>query len=315
MMWRREFPWIELRAPSGPFTHCGLCDYLKMVIAACADAEFRRTLVLRIGEHYSFQGAQRVAMSSIFAESERDVDFLAASWDKMDQAKNILPRVCALANTTFQKGGARLVVSLIGVRVPAMSNRPWVYTVLEDQTQGGDMIASLMLDILQEAASFRGHLPRRLFIQADNTTKETKNAIVLFAAAWLLVQLKHTRLEVIEFGYLIVGHTHDLIDAFFAYVNKAVHGQDILSLPDFFGCLRRCMKQPPAWKHLQDIYSFKDCQPDSLSAQRIKGIAAPHHVRLTRGRDGTIMLDSKRFLTSRDWSSPVCVCDADQVRI
>ena len=32
MMWRREFPWIELRAPSGPFTHCGLCDYLKMVI-------------------------------------------------------------------------------------------------------------------------------------------------------------------------------------------------------------------------------------------------------------------------------------------
>lgn len=32
-MWRQELPWIELRAPSGPFTHCGLCDFMKLAIA------------------------------------------------------------------------------------------------------------------------------------------------------------------------------------------------------------------------------------------------------------------------------------------
>lgn len=32
-MWRQEFPWIQLRSPNGPFTHCGLCDYLKMAIS------------------------------------------------------------------------------------------------------------------------------------------------------------------------------------------------------------------------------------------------------------------------------------------
>jgi hypothetical protein len=275
----------------------------------------RQSLVMRLGEHYEFQAAQRIAANNLFAASERDPDFLAVSWDKMDQAKTIVPRVSALANTSFQKCGTRIVVSLIGVRAPGISATPWVYTILEDQVQGSDMISSLMLDVLQDAAEVRGQLPRRLFIQADNTAKETKNTIVLFAAAWLLANLKGTRLERIEFGYLIVGHTHDLIDAFFAYINKAVHGQNILSMPDFFACLQKRMRCPPLWKCLRDVYAFKDNQPDFLSTKNIVGIGAPHHLRLSWGRDGSIALETKRFLTSQAWSSPICICDVEQVRL
>ena len=167
-------------------------------------------------------------------------------------------RTKALANTQFMKGGTRLVVSLVGVLVPAVIPRPVFYTVLEDKTHGADMTTSIMVDVLRESVRVMGNLPRRLFVQADNTPKETKNTIVLFAAAWLLAQLQHTRLQSIEFGYLVVGHTHDLIDAIFAHTSNALHGEDVLSIPEMFTVLGKKMSRPPFWKHLRDVFAFKD---------------------------------------------------------
>lgn len=313
-VWRTELPWVKLRAPSGPFTHCGLCDFMRMIISATQDSAVKNKLLLRLGDHYQFQAAQRIAASNMFATSQRDPStLLAVSWDKMDQAKNIIPRVKSLSNTQFMKGGTRLVVSLVGVLCPSVTQRPIFYTVLEDQVQGSDMICSLLIDVLIEAAGALGQLPRHFFIQADNTPKETKNTITLFAAVWLLCQLRDTRLESIEFGYLVVGHTHDLIDATFAYVSKAVHGQDILSMPNFFSALSAKMKNPPMWKHLRDVFQFKENQPDYLSSRHIHGIALPNNLRVSRGRSGEINVQTKRWMTSPTWSDPVILCKAAQV--
>ncbi|OLQ15572.1 hypothetical protein AK812_SmicGene152 [Symbiodinium microadriaticum] len=256
-MWRTELPWIKRRPSAGPFTHCGLCDYLKWMIQQSRDKAARESVAEILGEHFEFQAAQRAFMSQVFQESVSDPsEVLAVSWDKMDQAKTIVPRIVALSNTQFMKGGSRLVVSLIGVLAPAILKRPLLYTIFEDQVHGADMIASLMLDVLQESTEVMGQLPRRLFIQADNTSKETKNTIALYAAAWLLVHLRGTRLQCIEFGYLVVGHTHDLIDAMFAYVSKALAGQDFLSLHEMMNVLRNKMTTTPIWKHLKDVYAF-----------------------------------------------------------
>jgi hypothetical protein len=299
-MWRTELPWIKIRPTSGPFTHCGLCDFLKMLITSATDKALKNELNLRLGEHFQFQGAQRVAMSNIFRESEDDPDdLLAVSWDKMDQAKTIVPRIAPLSSTQFVKGGSRLVVSLIGVLAPCLCRSPLIYTILEDQVHGSDMIASLMVDVVQEAVKTRGVIPRRLFFQADNTRKETKNTICLFAACWLMIHLRGTRLQRIEFGYLVVGHTHDLVDAMFAYISKALVGKSFLCLPHI-------------WKHLRDIY--KECQPPELSSQRVKGISQPNHVRLFWSRDGSkIIVQSKHWLTSSDWSEPLVLLDQGQV--
>ena len=127
-------------------------------------------------------------------------------------------------------------------------------------------------------------------------------------------QLQHTRLECIEFCYLVVGHTHDLIDAIFAFVSKAVHAQDVLSVPDFFTLLNQKMKNPPLWKHLRDVFGFRDDQPAFLSSKSVKGITLPHHVRLSCGRDGSINVQSKRWLTTEKWSDVVRLCSPEQVR-
>ena len=159
--------------------------------------------------------------------------------------ENVIPRVQALRNTQFLKGGSRLVVSLVGVWAPGLWANPIMYTVLEDQIHGANMIAALLVDMLLESVQRQNCLPRRMFIHADNTAKETKNTIVLYAAIWMLVQMQRTRLQSIEFGYLLVGHTHDLIDAMFAWVGKALVGLDVISLPEMFQALQTRMKKHP----------------------------------------------------------------------
>ena len=280
------------------------------------DKAARDSVAEILGEHFEFQAAQRAFMSQVFRESESDPsELLAVAWDKMDQAKTIVPRIVALSNTQFMKGGSRLVVSLIGVLVPAILKRPLLYTIFEDQIHGADMIASLMVDVLQDATEVMGQLPRRLFIQADNTSKETKNTIALYAAAWLLVQLRGTRLQCIEFGYLVVGHTHDLIDAMFAYVSKALAGRDFLSLHDMMNILRQTMTTTPIWKHLKDVYAFKDSQPQQLSSRCVKGVSQPNNIRVFWSTDAeTVLVQSKHWLTSPEWSPAMVLLEREDVQ-
>ena len=92
----------------------------------------------------------------------------------MEQLKTVAPRVRALANTGFVKGGRRLVVSLLGVMMPSITPNPVMYTVLEDTSHGSNMICGALIDTLLEASKTMGALPRRVFIQADSTPEETK---------------------------------------------------------------------------------------------------------------------------------------------
>ncbi|CAK0888869.1 unnamed protein product [Prorocentrum cordatum] len=105
---------------------------------AAKDQCVKDLLLRKLGQHYEFQAAQRMAMNQLFAESERHPEELVTvGWDKMDQAKTILPRVKALSNTQFQKGGSRLIAHLIGVLSPTLWDNPVFYTVFENQVQGG----------------------------------------------------------------------------------------------------------------------------------------------------------------------------------
>lgn len=40
-MWQTELPWIGIKDSSSKFTHCGLCDYLKLMIASAQDKHVR----------------------------------------------------------------------------------------------------------------------------------------------------------------------------------------------------------------------------------------------------------------------------------
>ncbi len=312
MVWRKELPWIVVRTPGGPFTHCGLCEFLKMLASNTTDAGLRNALLERLGQHYHFQASQRIAALAISRLSERNpADTVFIEIDKMDQQKTIVPRVHALSQTALMKTAPRIVTGLIGVLVPGVWERPLVYTVFENINHGANMQCGVLLHVLLGIKRKLGCMPRRVVIKADNTVKETKNTVTLFWAAWLLAQLWTSRLESIEFAYLVVGHTHDLIDTMFSFVARALHGQDYLSVPQMFDILQERMNKPPLWHHLQDVFQWRDNQPQHLSALEIKGITVPHHVCISKSNSG-ITLRAKRWLTDAEWEPPIPLCTAEE---
>lgn len=75
----------------------------------------------------------------------------------------------------------------------------------------------------------------------------------------------------------MVGHTHDLVDAVFSSVNRALYACDVLPIPNMFTQTEGHMKNPPTWEHLRDIYKFTESRPRHLTTDSIQGIAAPHN--------------------------------------
>jgi hypothetical protein len=72
-------------------------------------------------------------------------------------------------------------------------------------------------------------LPRKLFLQLDNSAKDNKNKFVM--AFYSLLTARHIFKEVMV-GFLVVGHTHEDIDAYFSYLSKLVKRRNTYVLAD-----------------------------------------------------------------------------------
>ena len=72
-------------------------------------------------------------------------------------------------------------------------------------------------------------LPKKLFLQLDNSVKDNKNRYVM--AFCSLLTAKRVFKEVIV-GFLIVGHTHEDIDAHFSYLSKLLKMKNTYVLAD-----------------------------------------------------------------------------------
>ena len=60
-------------------------------------------------------------------------------------------------------------------------------------------------------------LPKKLFLQLDNSAKDNKNRYVMAFCSLLTARRIFKEVTV---GFLVVGHTHEGIDAHFSYLSK-----------------------------------------------------------------------------------------------
>ena len=219
--WRVECPWIVVAKSVGMFTRCSVCDYLKLLIEQCPREEhdLREFLKDRLGQHFDFQAAQRLAHDRV---EEEAVQSSGEHWfvliDKMDQRKTVVPSIWSQLRTPlFKEVDKRLVAGLIGAMwfgTRRMTHH--VRTVVDDCSHGAEMQCSSLLLNLHQTAMEEGHLPKHWSIGADNTRKETKNQTTMWMLVWLLCALAETPLWMIDAVFLMVGHTHNKLDRFFS---------------------------------------------------------------------------------------------------
>ena len=78
---------------------------------------------------------------------------------------------------------------------------------------------------------FQGNkpLPRKLYLQLDNSAKDNKNKYLMAFLSLLTAQVVF---EEIQAGFLLVGHTHEDIDAYFSHLSKALKSKNSFVLVD-----------------------------------------------------------------------------------
>ena len=72
-------------------------------------------------------------------------------------------------------------------------------------------------------------LPKKLFLQLDNFAKDNKNQYVMAFCSLLTAR---RIFKEVTMGFLVVGHTHEDIDAHFSYLSKLMKMKNTYMLAD-----------------------------------------------------------------------------------
>jgi hypothetical protein len=72
-------------------------------------------------------------------------------------------------------------------------------------------------------------LPKRLYLQLDNSAKNNKNRFVMAFCSLLTAR---GIFKEVTMGFLVVGHTHEDIDAYFSYLSKLLKQKNTYVLAD-----------------------------------------------------------------------------------
>jgi hypothetical protein len=72
-------------------------------------------------------------------------------------------------------------------------------------------------------------LPKRLYLQLDNSAKDNKNRFVMAFCSLLTARGIFKEVTV---GFLVVGHIHEDIDAYFSYLSKLLKQKNTYVLAD-----------------------------------------------------------------------------------
>jgi hypothetical protein len=289
-------------------TKCGLCEYLKLLVEQTPrdQGPLRETLRTRLGQHFAFQAAQRLAQGRLEEEAQQSQ---GRKWfmkiDKMDQNKTVTPTIWSqLCTPLFKDLDKRLVTGLIGsMWHGTLRTSHHMRSVFNDCEHGSEMQCSAVLMNLHSVAMEEGHLPQEFTIGADNTYKETKNQIMIWFQVWLLCVLKDTGLFQITTVFLMVGHTHDALDRFFSRFVAAIAGHDFFTVDELFSIatrnLRYCNLKTG---HLGQTWHWKQLLSQGF-AREISGLGSAHSIRLFQS-DG-IYMQWKQWMTDELWSNPV----------
>ncbi|KAL3678715.1 hypothetical protein R1sor_021671 [Riccia sorocarpa] len=106
---------------------------------------------------------------------------------------------------------------------------------------------------MQGSSSTR-KLPPHLYIQLDNSAKDNKNWAMMAFCSELIAR---GCCKTITMSFLLVGHTHEDVDAFFSKVNAAQGGKNIESLPHFLAEVYHAQSSKAYPRLIQEMADYK----------------------------------------------------------
>ena len=176
----------------------------------------------------------------------------------------------------------------------------------EDVSHGADTQCSVILENLHTIARKAGRLPLEFLVGADNTVKETKNTCFIAFSMWLLCVLDDSCLWSIVFFSLLVGHTHDPLDRFFALLKLALHGRDYMTLAQLMQIVLAALnsRNDIFFEHVTQTWGWTQMAAD-LDLPRVHGHDLPRIHVFNIFRSNGIWIKWKQYMSDDAWSRPV----------
>ena len=114
--------------------------------------------------------------------------------------------------------------------------------------------ANLTITIIHHVLShWPGDLPKVLYLQLDNTSRENKNQVV-FSYLNMLVELGI--FKKVKVGFLLVGHTHDHIDQMVIHFARTLRRKKFGSLPSLIEIVRKAYHPEPVVHKLEENFDM-----------------------------------------------------------
>ena len=318
--WRVECAWLVVCKSVSMFTRCSVCEYLRLLIDQTPrdQTALRGALQARLGDHYEFQAAQRLAHNRLEEECAQSG---GTKWlmliDKMDQLKTICPSIWSqLATRMFKEHDKRLVTGLIGsMWFGTRAVKHHVRTLFNDCEHGAEMQCSAIVLNLHDVAMCEGHLPEALTIGADNTPKETKKQYAFWFFVWLLCALNDTPLRVINVVFLMVGHTHNKLDRLFSRISVALRGRDHFTVEGLLRQVRETLTYTELHSgHVCQVWDWKGLAEGDMPGRkyRMKSLYSAHAFKFSW--DHGVSMQWKQWCTNEEWSMPVQLLSASEAQ-
>ncbi len=142
-------------------------------------------------------------------------------------------------------------------------------------------------------------LPRTLLLQLDNCGSENKNRYVF---AYLSLLVARGVFDTVQLGFLMVGHTHEDIDALFSRFSEKLRKQSIFTFPHLMKIFNECVNMHPAPFLLQKMADFKGFVKGCLhdGADSLMGHSKPLQFRFYMS-DGIPLMQYKVHPKNVDW--------------
>lgn len=259
-VWKRSCNTIKVRK-LGRFAKCTLCEQLrKSIFGATAKRDHKLLQLLRQKkrEHLDHIARERREYKKKRDKAKLQPErFLSIIIDGADQSAFGIPHFIV---KTKDDRGHTIKVRLIGLLEHNQQNRLRLFTLTEEYPTGANHIIETLHRYLSERVH-QSVLPRTLYIQVDNCTKENKNRYFL---SYLECLLRWKVFDEIEVGFLPVGHTHEDIDQAFSRTSDRLRCNDAVTLNDLHSELRTVYNDQTTVGQMKNVVNWSGlCDQES----------------------------------------------------
>ena len=173
-------------------------------------------------------------------------------------------------------------------------------SLFEALLRGKSTCIDILLPVVENHPMGLVSLSRNLYLQLDNCAKDNKNQ---FLMAFMSMLTHGGVFKEIQVGFLLVGHTHEDIDAYFSHFSKTLKNRNIVVVADLMKSFMESQKMSFIPKFVQEVANFKSFIQGHLCGGplRLIGLRDIHLFKFYVDEEGWPIIQYKESTTDTTW--------------